>query len=422
DGTDMSNDNEYQRRAYLDLSDEEKLLQNALKGYDFNHRNHFQMCVAYVTMAQNVLRGISPYDTTGIQVACDSVVKLLSGAINHSDTMRIMIQKQKAELMLCNNKKKSILTQQNTALLTSTKNMLRDITKAKGMANKDAKAMETAINSRNELLKASWKSNSFYSKKSAAKAARKDSMGYAVSLHFLNDSVKREEAHIQQAFANADSMYSYAQKRLLAHSGNLNTITNNEYVITYIRYSYYDDLDYEIRKPKDSLIKDKYRNDSLLYLKKKEFVFDPLFEKLNKIQESCSALMANYKIELQIYAQYKPFCEDGAALTVQYQQVLKDMASEIDSLNEQGRKYGCLMEFLSNDLSYLTANTKEEQKAYTYEKTTEQYFSGMRKKYIAAHATGLMNATKEIKKMLSSGRTEVKKYTQELKKMRRKKR
>ncbi len=421
DGTDKNTDNEYQRRAFLDLSDEDKLLQNALQGYAFNHRNHFQMCVAYVTEAQNLLKALSPYDTTGVQAACDSVIKLVSMAISHSDTMRIMIQKQKTERTANNNKKKAILTQQNKALLNSTKNVLHDLGKAKSIASKNAKAFGAAITSRNNLLKTSYKSNTFYTKKSAVKAARKDSLGYAVSLRFLTDSMKREEARIQREFASADSLYSFDQRCLLAHAVNLNRIINNDYMATYIRYSYYDDLDYEIRKPKDSLILNKNRNDSLLYLNKKEFLFSPLFEKLAKIQEGTTILMNDYKIKLQLYVQYKTFCEDGSALTIEYQQTLKDMATEIDSLNEQGRKYDCLMQYLSNDLGILTNNNKEEQKAYNYEKTTEQYFGNMRRKYINEHAAGLMNATKEIKSMLSTGRAEVKKYTQELKKMRRKK-
>lgn len=418
DSSDKYTDNEYQRRVFFGLSEDGKLLQNALTGYNFNKKNHFQMCVANVTMSQNILKSLSPFDTTGAQMACDSAIRLIGRAINHSDTMRTMIQRQKTELVANNNKKKSILNQQNTALLNSTKNLLRDISKAKSMTSKDAKAMETGITSRNALMKASWKSNTFYAKKSAVKETRKDSMGYAVSLHFLTDSIEREEARLQCEFVNADKLYSTAQKRLLAHTIILDRVTNNDYIITCIRDNYFDDLDYEIRKPKDSLIANKFRNDSLLYIKK-EFVFNPLFEKLAKIQDGCTTIMNDYKIKLQLYEQYKGFCEDGAALTIEYRQALKDMSSEIDSINEQERKFDCLMQFLHSDLGYLADNTKEEQKAYRYEKSTEQYFSGVRRKYITAHATGLMNATKEIKKMLRTSRTELKKYTQLLKKMRR---
>ncbi|MGP8217510.1 MAG: transglutaminase domain-containing protein [Bacteroidia bacterium] len=416
DSSDKFTENEAKRMSFLNKNDNDRQLENAMQGYRNNSRNQYEACIAYNIMASDLVPLMAKTaDTAGMALLCDSALNLLNKAIAHSDSMRTMIGLQKRELTASSIKKRNILNRQNAALVTSSNSVLKALNAGKSSAMQNERQLNSAINSRNGQLKLAYKSKAFYNKKPAPKPMKLDSIGYAVSIRVLSDSIAREHKRLQAAFTIADSLYIYAEKRRQAYSANIGGITINDCIINFLRWSYFDDLDYEIRKPKDTLVHNKYRNDSLL-LTKKGFVYYPLFEEFNRIKEGSATQMKLYKIKLQLLEQMKSTCADGSALEVQYRKTLDDMSGEAGFLNNVGSRYAAIFDKLHNELNDLVSGTKKERTAYQYEKKTEQYFSFIRRQYINNHANGLQNGTKNIKKVLRDDRKSVLAYMKLLKK------
>ena len=442
DGSQISADSasklEAKRKAYLLKNDLERDIEDETAGFTFNNKNHYEMCLGYANIAAKVMtlnnsfgtyNGLlsSTYflnnnliDTTGIAGICDSADILLDKALVEDDSARVMVARQKAELLSYNNKKRAIVVKQNTALLGSSKNMQKQLSGTKSSATSLARNIKSAINSRNNVIKADKKDKSFYSKKTAPKTVRVDSITYAISIRIWKDTIKKIQKRLQKLYTQVDSIYAIADKRLGNYAANLPNITDYDYRLISLRQNFYDDLDYEIRKPKDTLIKLKFRNDSLL-LTKKGFAFEPLFQKYGGILDCSAKLMTAYRTKTQMMAQMKGFCANGNAMNEQYKQTVEDLASEVEWMNKQDEAYEKLLEKLADDISHTKTNVTEEQRAYTTEEKTEFNYNRTRRNFISNHASGLTRTIRSTKGSLRGSKSDVNRFMKWLTKLRKQK-
>src|ERR1700739_836989 len=245
--SDRSADNESARISFLNKSDRDKQLENAIEGYKHNHNNHFEACIAEYDKACDILPLMTKgADTTGMRLICDSALTALNRSLAHCDSMRTVIQKQKKELTFVSNKKKSILIKQNTALISSTKAVLKGLQQYRSISYQNGKQLNSAIDSRNSQLKSALKSNVYYNKKNAANSSRADSIGYAISIRILSDTIKKQQKYFDALFAQAEVFYSDIENRLNPYADKLIDIITSDKQINGLRINNFDDLDYEL--------------------------------------------------------------------------------------------------------------------------------------------------------------------------------
>jgi|GEM_PF-1419750 hypothetical protein len=412
--SDMSADNESARISFLNKSDRDKQLENAIAGYKYNHNNHFEACIAEYDKACDILPLMTKgADTTGMRLICDSALTALNRSLAHCDSMRTVIQKQKKELTLISKKKKNTLLKQNTALISSTKIVLKGLQQYRSIAYQNGKQLSSVISNRNSQLKSAIKSNVFYNKKNAVTSSRADSIGYVISLRILSDSIKKEQKYFDGLFGQAEVFYSGIENRLTPYAEALPGIIASDKQINGLRINNFDDLDYELRNPKDQLIHSKYKNDSLLF-KKKSFVFAPLFDEINKLKTESTIVMNSYKIKLQLLQQYKSVCMNSTGIDEQYKATLDDLSAETSLMNTEENALANQFLKLGDKLTITSEEAQKEQNAYQAEKKTEQYFSNVRIRYINSHASGLMNTAKDLKKLCRSAQRDVSHYMRRL--------
>ncbi|NTW32107.1 MAG: hypothetical protein HGB12_05705 [Bacteroidetes bacterium] len=259
---------EKERNIYYSQNEDERKINNGFKGYSFNNRNHYCLAEAYSKMAFNRASDISfsNNDTINQQIYCDSVINLSDKAIAEFDSNSIYLIKQKVELSTNNSVKKRILFSQNNNLITSSKKVFSNLSRGVRLMRKS----KTSVKSMNKSferkhLKAE-NDDSFYNRKYSAKPNPTDSLNFLYEALFMNDSISLQHDSIVIAYNQLDSLIEKIKNITYVYTKELKAIRQKNNRVKEARFEHYDDFDYEIRMPKDSLMKYKYINDGVLYL------------------------------------------------------------------------------------------------------------------------------------------------------------
>ena len=105
---------------------------------------------------------------------------------------------------------------------------------------------------------------------------------------------------------------------------------------------------------------------------------------------------------------------NSSGIDEQYKATLDAFSNETSLMNTEEKALADQLLKLGNKLDITSEETKKEQSAYQSEKSTEQYFSNVRIKYINSHAAGLMNSAKDLKKLCRSAKRDVSHYMRRL--------
>ncbi len=414
------------RNTYYSMDESEKTIADGYAGTKFNARNQYRLGLAYTEMAENKSSDLKAgaKDTTAELALCDSINYRLLKAIYQYDSNKFLLLQQKQELTVNNKKKNKILSQQNAKLISSTNNILMNMKDRKPSCDKIRKQNTKFLKSYHKRLQKTEESNAFANKKFAKTTHINDSLKYENLALNYGDTLSKQSEKLRQHYILLDSLYEKIVQRTHWYSSNLKKIKSLEDAVIQVRFAFYDDYDYEIRSIKDTVLKYKFPNDSLLLINSYFFIKE-INKELTKVRNEYSRHFRFYRIRAAFFVQFKGACVNNKLVGIEYAQNLANMAKDYDTLNQQMDKWASRLRSIKSFCQKQKSHTHKELKAYKKEKRVENYFYLIRKGYIDKHYKSLSNVnrmkmneanlllknTEKIKKGLSKHLTITKPYT-----------
>src|SRR5690606_38402104 len=167
--------------------------------------------------------------------------------------------------------------------------------------------------------------------------------------------------------------------------------------LIFIRLAYFDDLDYEVRSVKDSILEYKFANDSLLLDSNNVFIIKAYFSEIQKLKKQLNTLYRYRKSLGNIYVKLKKHHVNDADDL--YQRNLKAYQSEIYNYNQKLNQVKPRIIYYKKQCKQIVKKvTKHELKNYKEEAWVEKMMYTHRKKYInKRHRTLTKNTKNQIK-------------------------
>ena len=409
---------EDERLNYLSADSNNRLASDGNMGYQFNHKNHWEIGIFNALQTEMRMKGINKKSKDTLQQlnVCDSVLKYANRALIHLDSNSYYLIQQKTELKNSNKLKNETMSKQNDKLISVTKKIITNFIRGKSMSNTDNKMLKSMVNSNNNRLNSALKNTYYYRKKITTIYSGVELQNQALSLNTITDSIVHQEKKIIKLYASLDSLFKRDSANIILHTTTLPLILQREKVVIQNRTSFYDDLDYEIRSPKDTLLKYKFKNDSLLYAQNNFRIID-LLSRFRKMRTKVNNLISLYRLKNQMIKDFKNQYINISIQNNEYSENLNQWQFQVNLID------GLLAKWTNrfNELkTYCIENkmmTKIELKEYFQEKRLENYFYPIRNKYINKHASSLIKTNNKLAAQIKTIKSNILSYKEKLSKL-----
>lgn len=420
-----SNSNEYGslfdpgRMNFYKLSEKEKDIYLGPVSIDFNNKNHHPFAFSRYLIANDVYNEIDKksLDTSFVLMQCDSVLNLLDTALLHFDSTLFYLVKEKNELEINNRIKNETLRSQNQKLIASTKKTGNHLKKVGNSSKHIKKVLKNVKKDNKNRVKKLNKDKRFGNAKPLKLYDSIDSANSVRKTEALKDSILLIHSIIAKQFALIDSLFRIDTDYLSKYiTGSISNYQNTNSLISY-RLAYFDDLDYPIRRFKDTLLEHKFENDSLLIDSKNVFIIKSFFNEIKKLKLYYRVLHNHHKSLANEYVKLKKFHMDEDTLSLLYQTNLNEYQNEIAQFNSKIERVNNYIKKLKVQCKWIVKKpNKKERKAYIKEKKVETHMYSVRKKYINKRHNALsgncrnnIKATNKIKRNTESIRKKMQK-------------
>jgi len=278
---------------------------------------------------------------------------------------------------------------QNTPLIASTKNAIKNITYGKRLGPKGKSLVKSMIRSNNIKSDALSRNKMVYLAKYNKKSKPIDSINACKKIKCYEDSITEMYATIDKHFETLDTLYLYSIRMLQQYAFLSSVNFETAMYISSIRLMHFDDLDYPIRKEKDTLMNHKFKDDSLLIIAKYGFIAKHLFNELKLLKKHMNKLyIFQNKLVLE-YAKKKRSCISDDNLLENYKiniDLYQEKVSEYEPLiGEFFDRFKKIKQLCKIQMKF----SKLELKAYTKEKEFESRMYNTRRTSINRHHTAL---------------------------------
>lgn len=410
---------ESQRALNLTMDDEERLIDQGFRSFQFNSKNNYGIANSYYLMSLNNFPALDfeSKNNTLLLEKCDSVANWLKNTIQHCDSNSVNLLRQKNELIGNNKRKKEIITNQNKLLISSTENVQKNL--IAGLKIGISGKIFIKANVQRNKIQASKiiKSNKFSKTKSARKVNIQDSITESIKIIALLDSIEK----VNNELINRFSYLNKTQERFITNMElhKIKSADNNEIAkkLCSLRLLFVDDLDLPVRSLKDSLLSHKLKDDSLLIdvvngslIKHFYTEFETLKKKFKDLSKFNTLLAAEY-------CKFKKVNKSNSAIDEKY-------ASQIEQYKKGMEDYNMQLKTFKKKFKEISKISKEkldpcgaENHSYLKEKFIEYQMYSTRSSYINRHYKVRLSENKVLKKsaLKSSNKLEKirKKITQE---------
>lgn len=333
-----------ERFLFYRMSEREKIIHFGPISNTYNFKNHYPIALSQLISAMDVYEKIDTKseDTIEVLKQCDDVLaKLLASKVQFDSTL-FCYKKLKSELMINNKKKHDTLKTQTRKLLSSTIKVEKNIKAVKKMSVHAKKTINKIEKSSKKRLKKLENSEKFEKAKPLTFYNSVDSVNSVNRIKIISDSLRTLNARITSSFLHLDSLYDLNVKKIEQYAGGSAISASAMGAVNQYRLDYYDDLDFEIRSIKDSILKYKFGIDSLLFESDDVFIIKSHYKELKKIKEDFKSLNNYHKLFANECVNLKKFHVVGSELTNLYENNVSSYANELE-------KYGVAF---NNNRSY----------------------------------------------------------------------
>jgi hypothetical protein len=373
------------------MKPEERDIADGFSTYNYNHKNHYSIGKSYFYLANEAFDKIDSKTTDTLKILrqCDSIDEKINQSIMHYDSNAFFLAKQKTELSKNNLKKRSILTEQNKLLITSTKAAAKNIVLGKHLGILGKGIPKTISRRSQQQLKRLISRKTFYRTNQAEKPNQIDSTESSQRIILLLDSLNKMELSINEKFEYLDSLHIICLNKINQYSNHSALNKSTDGLICLERIFYEDDLDYNIRTMKDTLLKHKFSDDSLLIERNKGFIVKIFYTEFSKLKKNFNNFYRCHKALADEYTILKKSCVIQNDLSVQYEKGLDLYSKEVMENVKVIGTYRKKFDEIKNICKRQIKPTRKEKKEYINERRVESKMFPVRLNYINKHYSAL---------------------------------
>jgi hypothetical protein len=390
------------RSDYISSSFDDRDKADGISGNAFNRRNHYCIGNTWFIRVQEAIKEIDPAseDTVGQLKACDTVIMHIDSALAHYELNAALLLTQKEELTASNVNKKRKFVENNNLLISSTKNTIRKLSKGQALSFNAKSFCRSLSRDQAKIFRELGKDKSFSKTKPQKIETRyTDSLAIIKGINAIGDSIAVHRSKIDGHFRELDSLYAALQARHINYSSGVQVSRSFLATIYFIRLSYYDDNDYEVRRFEDTLIRRKIMNDSSLYVGN-ELMLDYTIGKLKASKAELAVQWRFYKTKLQLLKKLKASCAENKEIQKAYKATLDTMGVEIDRWNEVLSDWMGRCDVQKMYCRAQKKRTRKELKALLKERRLEYQLYHVRGSYIRKRSASLINLNQNKKRKL----------------------
>ncbi len=391
------------RDKYLITKEIDKEISEGYESFETNKRNNFGISKSYYLQAlkqsQNLNIGSENKEQTLKE--CDSIKKLLFKSKIHSDTNIYFLKNQKSDLIINNLKKKELISKQNKILISSTDKSIKLLNSGLKIGIV-GKINLKSTQQKNKILKRKIVKNKQFKKTSFGKKTNiTDSTLYMNRIKLYSDSIKITEKQIEDKLAKLTSIHNEFVNNMTKYSINsdLNNKTAKE--LCNLRLSFSDDLDFPVRKLKDSLLVHKTKDDSLLYDSKNGAIVTYFYSEFNTIKKDFDNLYKFNLINDIEYCKLKKSIKESELVNIKHKDNINAFEKDIKSYNSILKTFKNKF----NEIFKLSKNqiepTKKENHTYLKEQFIEFQMNAIRSSFINRHLKEQIKENKDLKSKTS---------------------
>ncbi len=373
--------------------------------YAYNHKNHYPIGISQYITTSDLFKGIDnkSKDTLTVLNQCDSVLNLLATTRSHFDSTIYYLNQQRQELQINNDAKNDTLRAQNKRLISSTKVAGKNIRSVKKLSFRAQNQIKKINKSNQTQLRSLSKKTAFTKAHLLIRYSAEDSLNAARKAEVLLDSIALNKLIIERQFSVLDSFHLSFLEKFATHRYGSSKNTSATVVVTDRRMNSFDDLDFEIRSIKDSILKYKFEYDELLLDSNNVFIVRSLLNQITQLQTHFKNQYKKRKSLAKEYVKLKKYHGDQSTLAVLYNNNIVQYRSELaqyrialDRVNQHcAALYGvCKKQIKPN---------RREREGYIREEYVEIGLYSSRSNYIRKHCTALSGISKkkinEVEKM-----------------------
>ena len=393
------------RWDYYQKSTEEKQIEQGLEAFNYNPLNNYRKANSlYLISEKKVLPFEDQEDLSSSNKSkneIDSSNSLLNIADIHIDTNLAQLKQLKISLIAKSKEKKEICKHQYRTLIKSTNTKQKIINSASGIGISASIAVKT-IGQTNRSLKRKIVRDKTYKKAIAAKktdkqdsleyANLKDSCNKAISYHknIISEKIKNLSEFKVQIIETLDSVH---------HNTKNNIITQKN--VCDLRLQFYDDLDMEIRRIKDSISPIKIYSDSMLVDSIHRNILNAYYKEFTELKKDIGHLYKSQRNYTKYISKYKKSIPDNPILDSTYKKSItsyKKYSIQFDkSLLEFKKDFKTILKKTKN----MEEDIKEEKHLFTKEWYIENQLSSIRSFFINKFYKSQVSRSKRLGKDIS---------------------
>ena len=381
----LSNDDfDIQRDRFITAKENQKEIIEGIESNKTNFKNNYGIAKASYLLASEKYQSFNINSGTKDELIpkSDSIHNFLSFAKISCDTNIYFLKLQKSELNAENQKKKEIITKENKLLMLSTDNSIKTLLSGLKIGLSGKISLKTT-QQKNKIYKYKIVKSKKFKKTGFGKRPNTfDSTNYANRVILYTDSVELAKKQIDVKFEQLQQKFELFSTRM--ESYKLKSENNDKIAkqLCSLRLTFQDDLDFPIRKLKDSLMITKLKDDSLLLDKNKLSIVSNFYNEFNALKDD----FANYykfASDLEVeYSKYKKSIKENSFLELKHKDALDLFGKNIKEFNSTIRTYKKKFKQIFKTSKHQLKPTRAENHSYLKEQFIEYQMNAIRSSFI----------------------------------------
>jgi hypothetical protein len=220
-------------------------------------------------------------------------------------------------------------------------------------------------------------------------------------IKLYSDSILYTKKEIEHKIAKLNAIHTSFINNMSEYAEN--SVSNNKIAkdLCNLRLSFIDDLDFPIRKLKDSLLVSKIKGDSLLYDSKNGAIVSYFYSEFNTIKKDFDNLYKFNLINDIEYCKLKKSIKENETIIEEHKNFIstfeKDMKLYNSELKEFKNKFNQIFKLSKNQIE----PTKKENHSYLKEQFIEFQMNAIRSSFINRHFKEQIKENKDLKSKIS---------------------
>lgn len=412
-----NDDYSIKRDNYFYLSKKEREISDGFISFTTNPRNNLNIANACYNQAVEFLGKINKDSNSKENIVdqYNSITIILLKSKIHCDTTNYFFKNQKNEALANNLKKKEIITQQNKKLIKSTEESIKTINSGLKVGIAGKITLKTMLE-KNKISAFKIKHNKNFKKTNFAyKTNFTDSIQLSLSVKKFHDSVEISKTKLAEKFEKISNIHQDFTQKMELYATNCKKNNQIAKDLCNLRLDFNDDLDYSIRKLKDSLIIQKNKTESLLITENRLTIINYFQNEFNSLNKDFTNFYS-YSTYLDAeYCKLKKSIRENNQLKIEYKEV-------IDSFEKDYKLYNSILKTYKKKFNQIfkiskaqVPLSKAEKHTYTKEQFIEYQMNTIRSSFINKHYKECLSETKALKTKINKLNKKIEKDLKKIK-------